>query len=215
MFEVCRQRPAPFPSNFSCWSSSALECRETSPLARVCCQEPKPGPRDVPGTTQLSPRGESFPRWLSGVPTKGRASREGKSGCEEGKECFKRSRSSDFSEKSPDLWSSRVGSHLGPQREACRPGVGRCVLTFLQGPPGRAAGPNTALCWPHHASASASAPPEHRELRPPQAPEQLKSLIRVISKLLVVNSVVQLTPPTWTNPPICRDRHIRQNTIPS
>lgn len=152
MFEVCRQRPVPFPSNFSCWSSSALECRETNPLARVCCQEPKPGPRDVPGTTQLSPRGESFTRWSSVVPTKGRANRECKSGCEEGKECSKRSWSSDFSGKSPELWSSRVGSYLGPLGGACRPGVGRCVLIFLQGPLGKGS-------WSEHCPLVATPPP--------------------------------------------------------
>ena len=78
VFEVCRQRPGPFHSNFSCWSSSAVECRETKPLVSACCQEPKAGPGDeacVPGWPGClpSPRGKRFTRWLAEVPTWGGA----------------------------------------------------------------------------------------------------------------------------------------------
>jgi hypothetical protein len=43
VFEVCRQRSVPVPSNSSHWSSSEVECRKTEPPAGECCQEPKPG----------------------------------------------------------------------------------------------------------------------------------------------------------------------------
>lgn len=77
VFEVWRQRPVPVPSNFSCWSSSAVECRETQPPARVCCQGPKAGPGDrmvlVPCNQQLSPQDKQCSRWWTAVNTQEKA----------------------------------------------------------------------------------------------------------------------------------------------